>query len=190
MATKDKVAKSSDETQPVLAPILDGTGLPLPEQAPLTHPDPALLHAVPQDAVAEGTLARVENLLGKGHFGAALREAQAFTLPIRRSLAVMSSSGRRRFPVPRSASPTATSYAATGRVLGSSMSVPSSRRTADPAVREVAELAGKVFDDLTSSRKELISALRADAQAGNFTEWCGRKKTLIGRYDPRCRPGP
>jgi hypothetical protein len=33
--------------------------------------------------------------------------------------------------------------------------------TADPGVREVAELAGKVFDELTTSRKELIGALRA-----------------------------
>jgi len=33
--------------------------------------------------------------------------------------------------------------------------------TADPGGSEVAELAGKVFDELTTSRKELIGALRA-----------------------------
>ena len=76
MATKGRSAESTRENQPVLAPVLDGRGLPLPEQAPLTHPDPALLHLVPQGAGAEVTLARVENLLGKGHFGAALRRSE------------------------------------------------------------------------------------------------------------------
>jgi hypothetical protein len=33
--------------------------------------------------------------------------------------------------------------------------------TADPGGSEVAELAGKVFDELTTSRNELIGALRA-----------------------------
>jgi type IV secretory pathway VirB2 component (pilin) len=180
MATKTKRTKKSGGTEPVLAPILDGRGLPLPEQAPLTHPDPALLHLVPQDAVAEGKLARVENLLGKGHFGAALREAQEFH-PADPALA-----GRYEFIRQEKVSRAQIGIADRYFLRGDRESARQfyeravQLETADPAVREVAELAGQVFDDLTSSRRELISALRADAQAGNFTEWCGRKKTLTG----------
>ena len=179
MATKGQPAKSSRENAPVLAPVLDGAGLPLPEQAPLTHPDPALLHLVPQDAIAEKTLARVENLLGKGHFGAALREAQP---PI--ELAEPALAGRYEFirqeKLSRAQIGIADRYFLRGdresaRQFYERALVP---ETNDAGVKEVAELAGKVFDDLTASRRELISALRADAQAGNFTEWCGRKKTL------------
>ena len=64
-----------------------------------------------------------ENLLGRGHFGAALRGDR---------------DGARQL-YERAVQPA----------------------TADPGVREVAELAGKVFDELTTSRKELIGALRA-----------------------------
>src|SRR5438270_5413095 len=64
-----------------LTPPVLGTGqLPPAMRDPLVHPDPAPLHEVPQDAGAEVALARVENLLGKGHFGAALREAAALKL--------------------------------------------------------------------------------------------------------------
>ena len=179
MATKGQSAKSSRETRPVLAPILDGAGLPLPEQAPLTHPDPALLHLVPRTRSQRKTLARVENLLGKGHFGAALREAQP---PI--ELADPALAGRYEFirqeKLSRAQIGIADRYFLRGdresaRQFYERALLPA---TNDAGVKEVAELAGKVFDDLTSSRRELISALRADAQAGNFTEWCGRKKTL------------
>ena len=179
MTTRRKSAKSNQRNQPVLAPILDGRGLPLPEQAPLTHPDPALLHLVPQDAGAEVTLARVENLLGKGHFGAALREAQP---PI--ELADQALAGRYEFIRQEKLSRAQIGIADRYFLRGDRESARQfyeralEPETNDPGVKEVAELAGKVFDDLTSSRRELIGALRADAQAGNFTEWCGRKKTL------------
>ena len=50
--------------------------------------------------------------------------------------------------------------AVTGTVIGSSTSVPFSRRRPTRG-SEVAELAGKVSDELTTSRKELIGARRA-----------------------------
>src|SRR5689334_7643810 len=80
MATSDEPAKGDDRARPVEAPVLGTTRLPPSAREALVHPDPAPLHAVPQDAGAEATLARVESLLGRGQFGAALREAGALRL--------------------------------------------------------------------------------------------------------------
>ena len=57
----------------VKAPVLGTTRLSRPNQERLLRADPAPLHEVPQDVGAEAVLARVERLLGKGHFGAALQ---------------------------------------------------------------------------------------------------------------------
>src|SRR5690349_16511449 len=90
MATKVKSSKTTTKStsraagtraaRALTAPVLGTVQLPPAMRDPLVHPDPAPLHGVPQDAGAEVALARVENLLGKGHFGAALREAAALKL--------------------------------------------------------------------------------------------------------------
>src|SRR5437868_968540 len=89
MATKVKSSKTTTKSTsraararaaPLAAPVLGTVQLPPAMRDALVHPDPAPLHGVPQDAGAEVALARVENLLGKGHFGAALREAAALKL--------------------------------------------------------------------------------------------------------------
>ena len=50
--------------------------------------------------------------------------------------------------------------------------------TDDAAVLRVADVASKAFDDLARRRGELIRGLRRDIQKKDFTQWCGRKKTL------------
>jgi hypothetical protein len=60
---------------PVEAAILGTTRLPSSAQEGLVSPDAAPLRAVPQDVAIELGLSRVEDFLGRGHFGAALREA-------------------------------------------------------------------------------------------------------------------
>ncbi len=80
MTTKVKSARSIEQARSaVAAPVLGSTRLPPVIREELVHPDPAPLHEVPQDSGAEATLARMESLLGKGHFGAALREGAALT---------------------------------------------------------------------------------------------------------------
>src|SRR5512140_1866058 len=59
----------------VEAPTLGSTRLPPAAREALAHPDPAPLHEVPADAGVETSLARMESFIGKGHLGAALREA-------------------------------------------------------------------------------------------------------------------
>src|SRR5262249_36879622 len=80
MATKGTLAGTRETKRTVEAPVLGSSRLAPPARDVLVHPDPAPLHAVPLDTGAEATLARVEELLGKGHFGTALREAGALKI--------------------------------------------------------------------------------------------------------------
>jgi tetratricopeptide (TPR) repeat protein len=178
MATSDEPVKGNDRARPVEAPVLGATRLPPSAREALVHPDPAPLHAVPQDAGAEATLARVESLLGRGQFGAALREAGALRLDD------AALAGRYEFVRQEKLSRAHIGVADRYFLRGDTESA---RRfyeralvpdTADPAVRQVAELAGTVFDDLVGRRSELIHGLKEDARQARFAEWCGRRRTL------------
>jgi cell division septum initiation protein DivIVA len=178
MATKSDLSKRTEHANAVAAPVLGTTRLPPVIGEALDHPDPTPLHGVPQDAGAEVTLARVENLLGKGHFGAALREAAALKLGDR-ALA-----GRYEFIRQEKLSRANIGIASRYFLRGDQTNA---RRfyeralapdTTDPAVRQVAELAGKAFDNLASQRATLISGLKDDIRKNDFSQWCGRKKAL------------
>ena len=164
----------------VKAPVLGTTRLSRPNQDRLLRADPAPLHEVPQDVGAEAVLARVELLLGKGHFGAALQEAGAL------KLSVPALGGRydflRQEKLSRAHIGIADRYALRGdpknaRRFYERALAPD---TADPAVKEIAQLAAKTFDDLLSHRSALIKQLKTAVVKNDFTQWCGRKKTLTG----------
>src|SRR5262245_29822453 len=59
----------------VEAAVLGSTPISSAARDALLHTDPAPLHGVPRDDLAEATLAKVEDLLGKGHLGPALQAA-------------------------------------------------------------------------------------------------------------------
>jgi tetratricopeptide (TPR) repeat protein len=163
---------------PLAAPVLGTIQLPPAMRDALVHPDPAPLHGVPQDAGAEVALARVENLLGKGHFGAALREAAAL------KLGDAALAGRYEFVRQEKLCRAHIGIAARYFLRGDRKSARSfyeralAPDTTDPAVKEVAELAGKAFDNLASQRATLIRGLKDDIQKNDFAQWCGRKRTL------------
>jgi hypothetical protein len=178
MATTVQSTESSSATPSVEAPVLGSTRVLSPVREELVHPDATPLHEVPKDTGAEVTLARVENLLGKGHFGAALREADAL------KLSDVPLVGRYEFMWQEKLSRAHIGIADRYFLRGDR---DSARRfyeralqpdTADPAVKNLTELAGQVFDDLTNQRKDLISGLKDDIQQNRFAQWCGRKKTL------------
>ena len=190
MATKTKATKTtkSAKTTPIAraaagsvkAPVLGTSRLSRPNQDRLLRADPAPLHEVPQDVGAEAVLARVERLLGKGHFGAALQEAGAL------KLSVPALGGRydflRQEKLSRAHIGIADRYALRGdaknaRRFYERALAPDS---ADPAVKEIAQLAAKTFDDLVSRRSALIKQLKTAVVKNDFTQWCGRKKTLTG----------
>ena len=174
MARKWRTAPTNGGSRPLDAAVV-GTGrLPEPVRDSLTHADPAPLRAVPKDHAFEGALARVESLLGRGQFGAALREAEELKGG-GRDLA-----GRYAFlrqeKVSRAQIGIAERYVARGD-QGSAKrfyELALSPDGADSAVSEIVSLAGKAFDDLLDRRRELIQGLRTDIQANEFTEWCGR----------------
>jgi hypothetical protein len=188
MATKTKATKATKSAKTtsraaagsVKAPVLGTSRLSRPNQDRLLRADPAPLHEVPQDVGAEAVLARVERLLGKGHFGAALQEAGAL------KLSVPALGGRydflRQEKLSRAHIGIADRYALRGdaknaRRFYERALAPDS---ADPAVKEIAQLAAKTFDDLVSRRSALIKQLKTAVVKNDFTQWCGRKKTLTG----------
>jgi peptidoglycan hydrolase CwlO-like protein len=178
MTTELESAKGYDGTRSVEAPVLGSTRVQPAVREELVHPDPAPLHAVPKDVVTEATLARVEGLLGRGHFGAALREAEAL------KLGDSALAGRYEFvrqeKISRAQIGVADRYFLRGDAQSARRFYERVLRpeNANPAVREVAELAGQVFDDLTSRRRELIRGLQDDIRQDRYSEWCGRRKTL------------
>ena len=140
------------------------------------HPDPAPLHAVPQDAGAEIALSGRESLLGRGHFGTALREIAALKLDDG-ALA-----GRYAFirqeKLSRAQIGIAQRYFLRGDQKNARRFYEQALKTdtADPAVRNVAGLAVKVFDDLMRQRRAVIAGLKQDIQKNNFTQWCGARR--------------
>jgi tetratricopeptide (TPR) repeat protein len=158
--------------------VLGTVQLPPGMRDALVHPDPAPLHGVPQDAGAEVTLARVENLLGKGHFGAALREAASL------KLGDAALAGRYEFLRQEKLSRAHIGIATRYFLRGDQKSARSfyeralTPDTTDPAVRQAAELAGKAFDNLANQRATLIQGLKDGIQKNDFAQWCGRKRTL------------
>ena len=156
MTIKSNSVDTNRQTRPVEAPVLGTIRLPPSAREGLVHPDPTPLHEVPQDVEAEVTLARVEGLLGKGYFGAALREAAALKLgdPALASRYEFI----RQEKLSRAQIGVADRYFLRGDRQGAQRFyeralVPD---TADPAIRQVTELAGQAFDDLANQRTILI----------------------------------
>ena len=178
MATKVKAARRNRQARPVEAPVLGSIQVPPASRAGLLHPDPAPLHAVPKETVPEAALARVESLLGKGHFGAALREAGAL------KLGDSALAGRYEFvrqeKVARAQIGIADRYFLRGDVRNARRYYQRALKpdTDDVVVLRVADVANKAFDDLTRRRGELIRGLRRDIEKNDFAQWCGRKKSL------------
>ena len=178
MATKVKTTRRNRQARPVEAAVLGSIQAPPIVREALLHPDPAPLHAVPKEPNAEVALARVESLLGKGHFGAALREAGALKLgdtPLAGHYEFVRHEKRARAQIG-----IAERYVLRGDVRNARRYYERALKpdTGDAAVLRVADVANRAFDELTRRRGELIRGLRRDIEKNDFAQWCGRKKTL------------
>jgi receptor-binding and translocation channel-forming TcA subunit of Tc toxin len=178
MATKVKTTRRNRQARPVEAAVLGSTQAPPIVREALLHPDPAPLHAVPKEPDAEVALARVESLLGKGHFGAALREAGALNLGD--TLLAGHYEFVRHEKRTRAQIGIAERYVLRGDVRNARRYYERALKpdTGDATVLRVADVANKAFDELTRRRGELIRGLRRDIENNDFAQWCGRKKTL------------
>jgi tetratricopeptide (TPR) repeat protein len=178
MATRSKSVRGAQRGRPVEAAVLGTTRVPSSAREGLVSPDAAPLRAVPQGTEIELGLARVEDLLGKGHFGAALREVG--TLKSGDQDLASRYEFIRQEKVSRAQLGIAQRYALRGdrdnaRRFFERALAPD---TADPAVQEAAQLAVTVFDKLTQDRAEVIQEIKADIRKNDFAQWCGRKHTL------------
>ena len=174
----DVKTRSKRQDAPLEAPILDTSRVAPTVRDELVHPDPTPLHEVPKDTAVEVTLARVEHLLGKGQFGAALAEAASFK-PGDTALA-----GRYAFVAQEKVSRAQTGIAdryflrgdkAKARAFYEKALQPA---TDDPTVLQIVDTASKAFDELMKQRAALIGGLLQDVRKGDFSKSCGRKKSL------------
>jgi hypothetical protein len=162
----------------VEAAVLGSARVSPPVRDALVHTDPAPLHAVPRDDTAEAKLARVEDLLGKGHFGPALQEASGLEVasgPLAARYGLI-----RQEKVSRAQIGIANRYFLRGDVKNARQFFEQALAlgSADPAVKQAAEAATTAFDDLTQRRKVLIDNLTAAIQKNDFAQWCSNKTTL------------
>src|SRR5437867_3924719 len=79
MIEESNLRNNEQGNQVVQADILGNTRVPSTILENLVHPDTTPLHQIPQENEIETSLSKVENLLSKGYYGAALREAKALT---------------------------------------------------------------------------------------------------------------
>ena len=167
---------SSKPKQPQRSTALGS--LPPGVREALIHPDATPLQEIPREDRIEIDLSKIENLLGNGHFGAALREIE--TLKIEDTALATEYEFIRQDKLARAKLGIADRYFIRGDAA-------SARRfyeqtidiaTADPAVKGMAETAVKVFDTLLEQRTALIQGLHESIRADKFDQWCGQKRDL------------
>jgi len=144
----------------------------------LVHPDAAPQQEVPKDDRLEAALSRVENLLGKGHYGAALREIAAVQIgdsPLAREYEFL-----RQDKTARARLGIADRYFIRGDAANARKFYQQTIdvATTDPAVKGLAETAATVFDTLLRKRTALIQGLQESIRANKFDQWCGQKRDL------------
>lgn len=169
---------ASTAPRPVEATVVGSTIQTPPVREQLTHADPAPLHEVPKDSAVEATLARAESLLGRGQFGAALTELAAIKpgippLASRYAFLHQEKLSRAQIGI-------AQRYVARGDPKNARSFYERALQAdaADAAVRNIATVAAKAFDELMAQRATLIDGMTADISKNDFTQWCGRKKAL------------
>src|SRR5262249_3940882 len=74
---KPKGRRAIREKDVIQSTVVGNNRVPIAVLDQLVHPNAAPLHEIPQDNEAESALQRVENLIFKGYYGTALREAKS-----------------------------------------------------------------------------------------------------------------
>ena len=178
MASTTRRSRASKTSRPVEATVPGNTILTPPVREALTHADAAPLHGVPKDSGAEATLARAESLLGRGQLGPALKELATL------KAGDASLAGRYAFlhqeKLSRAQIGIAQRYVARGDLKNARSFYEQALKldAADATVQAIGTVAAKAFDELMVQRATLIAGMTADIKKNDFTQWCGRKKTL------------
>lgn len=133
---------------------------------------------MPKDKETEAGLAKIENLIGKGHFGAALRSAgdleiKDHILSENYRLILQDKLSRTNIGI-------AQRYAIRGDTLNARRFYEQVLRpeTSDARSREIIDLAGRAFDELAKRRKALIQGIKDSVKEGQYGQLCQNKKDL------------
>lgn len=175
---KRKRGSSSQREPLVQASSLGSTRIPASVRDAVLHPDATPLQEIRKEDRVEVVLSKVENLLGKGHYGAALRELGAVEIgdiPLAREyeFILQDKTARARLGI-------ADRYFIRGDAINARKSYQQAIEvaSADPAVKSIAETAGRVFDTLLQRRTAMIQGLQESIRANELDQWCGQKRDL------------
>lgn len=177
-STNGSHGKPGYSTRVVTSDVVATDRVPPGQLEKLIHRDATPLHAVPKDIKIEAGLAKIENLIGKGHFGAALRSAgeleikdhilaENYRLMLQDKLSRTHIGIARRYAI-RGDTPNARHFYE--QVLRAEAS--------DARSREIIDLAGPAFDELTERRKALIQGIKDSVKEGQHGQLCQKKKDL------------
>jgi hypothetical protein len=178
MAERPKRRHRQQGQQMVQADLLGTTRVPPPLLEPLVHPDATPLHQIPQEQEVEVALSRVENLIGKGLFGVALREAKA--LQIQDSPLAAHYEFIRQEKVARTHIGIADRYFIRGdkdsaRQFYARAIQP---ETTNATIAGVARLAEQTFEQLLVKRQDLVNDLKNRIREDSYADWCEKKNEL------------
>jgi hypothetical protein len=177
-STNESHGKAGDNTRVVTSDVVAADRVPPGQLEKLVHRDATPLHSLPKDNKTEAGLARIENLIGKGHFGAALRSARK--LEIRDNILAENYRLMLQDKLSRTHIGIARRYAIRGDKLNAQRFYEQVLRpeTIDERSREIIDLAGRAFDELTKRRKDLIQGIKNSVKEGQHEQLCEKKKDL------------
>jgi hypothetical protein len=175
---KSKRGSRAQREQPVQATPLGSARIPPNVRDALVHPDATPLQEIPKDDSVEVMLSKVENLLGKGHYGAALRDISALKIgdtPLAAEYEFI-----RQDKTARANLGIADRYFIRGDAASARKFYQQAIKVATtyPAVKDVAKTASKVFDTMQRQRGALMQDLQESIRTNKFDRWCGQKRDL------------
>ncbi len=177
-STNGSHGKYRENTRVVTSDVVATDRVPPGQLEKLIHRDATPHHSLPKDNKTEAGLAKIENLIGKGHFGAALRSAGE--LEIKDNILAENYRLMLQGKISRAHIGIARRYAIRGDTLNARRFHEQVLRpeTSDARSREIIDLAGRAFDELTKRRKTLIQGIKDSVKEGQHGQLCKKKKDL------------
>jgi hypothetical protein len=162
----------------VQADTVGNTRVPSSVLDVLVHPDATPLHKIPQSD-EEVVLSKVENLLGKGRYGAAIRDAKA--LKISGSPLAAQYEFLLQEKISRAYIGIADRYFIRGDKESAKKFFAQAIKpdTRNELILRVASLAERTFEKLLTQRQEILNGLVSDIKDNQFVDWCEKKNSLL-----------
>jgi hypothetical protein len=144
----------------------------------VVNPDATPLHQIPQSD-EEVVLSKVENLLGKGHYGTAIREAKA--LKISRSPLAARYEFLLQEKISRAYIGIGDRYFIRGNKENAKNFFAQAIKpdTTNQVILSVAALAERAFEQLLAKRQGLLDGLVNVIKDGSYSGWCGKKNSVL-----------